>query len=247
MDVRAFGDLGAEDPRKWQLGSQFAQTIGTQFLQGHQIVQNQSDGELELRGKWNDYPVRMKLDMNFGSVEWEMKGQNPSGSDIYLHFDPDAVPNVGQFSGDFADDWGDNDSTKAFFGKGYYMDAEKSEIDRLLAAYQALPEHVRNALVTYMIGDKIARFYLYSHGNLLLGLDQNLHELPDPVSQVGRAVWLMGQVAWGLAQIDPGQLPAAEQAAPDGMLYKMTCAYCRTLYLWSQNQSCPNCGAPPQR
>jgi len=247
MDMRAFESMDASDPRKWQLGSHFAQTIGAQFLQGHQIVQNQSDGEIELRGKWNDYPVRMKLDMSFGSIEWEMKGTNPSDADIYLHFDPDAVPNVGQFSGDFADDWDASDSTKVFFGKGYYMDADNSELDRLLAAYQALPEHVRNALATYMIGDKIARYYLYSGGNQLLGFDQNVHELPDPVNQAGRGVWLMGQVAWGLAQIDASKLPGEQQAAPEGLLYKMTCAYCRTLYLWSQNQTCPNCGAPPQR
>ncbi len=246
MDMRAFDDLQAEDPRKWQLGEQFGQTIGAQFLQGHQVVHNKTDGVLELRGKWHDYPVRLKLDMNFGSIEWEMKAPNPTGSTVYLHWDTDAVPNVGEFSGEFADDWDEDDSSKVFFGKGYYVDAEKAEIDRLLAVYQSLPEHVRSALATYMIGDKIARFYIYDYGSMLLGFDQNVQELPDPVNQTGRGVWLMGQVAWGLGQIDLGALPPAEQAAPSGMLHKMTCGYCRSMYLWSQNHACPNCGAPPR-
>ncbi|MCK6536515.1 MAG: hypothetical protein L6Q84_26385 [Polyangiaceae bacterium] len=247
MSMKAFEGMGPEDPRKWQLATQFAQAIGTQCLQGHQLVQNQSDGELELRGKWHGYPARMKLDMNFGSIEWEMKAANPTGASLFLHWNPEAVPNVGQFSGDVASDWGEDDSTKYFFGKGFYLGAEKAELDRLLAVYQSLHEHVRGALVTHMIGDKIARLYLYGHGSICLGFDANVYEFPDPVNQTARGVWLMGQVAWGLGQIDPGSLPAPEQAAPSGMLFKMTCGYCRTLYLWSQNQFCPNCGAPPQQ
>ena len=56
----------------------------------------------------------------------------------------------------------------------------------------------------------------------------------------------MAQVAWGLEQVDPASLPQPSQPAAQGILYKMTCAYCGSMYLWSQNQACPNCGAPPQ-
>jgi hypothetical protein len=70
--------------------------------------------------------------------------------------------------------------------------------------------------------------------------------MQDAFNQVGRGAWLLGQIAWGLGQIDPSQLPAKEQPAAAGLVYKMTCAYCTSLYLWSQSQRCPNCGAAPQ-
>jgi hypothetical protein len=244
QQLKAFETLDDSDDRKWALADQFANAVGAQFLQGHQVVQNRTDDELELRGSWHNYPTRMKLSMTWGTQEWEMKAVNPSNVTLYFHWDPDAVPAVGQFSGNFASDWDDDDSgAKMFFGKGFYLDAEE---DRQIATYQALPESVRNALVTYMISDQIPRFYAYSYGSLLVGMDRRLHDLPDPLNEVGRGAWLAGQVAWGLSQIDAAALPQEEQAAPAGLLHKMTCGYCRTLYLWSQSQTCPNCGAPPQ-
>ncbi len=242
--LKRFEDMDDSDEAKWALADQFMQAVGAQVLQGHQTVQNRSDGELELRGNWHGYPARLKLSMAFGTQEWEMKSPNPTGATLYLHWDPDAVPSVGQFSGNFANDWDDDGSgAKMFFGKGFYLDAEE---DRPIAVYQMLPESVRSALCTYMVGDRIPRFYAYGHGSILVGLDRPLHELTDPVNEVGRGVWLAGQVAWGLGQIDVSTLPADEQPAAAGLLHKMTCNYCRTLYLWSQSQTCPNCGAPPQ-
>ncbi len=239
--------LDNENPQKWQMVEQFAQALGGQFLQGHQCVQNRTDGELELRGRFHEYPVRLKIDMSFMGAEWELKGQNPPNTTLYLHWDMDAVPNVGQFQGAAADDWDDaGGSTKVFFGKGYYLDAHNESIDRELATYQSLPDVVRQALATYMPTDKISRYYLYNRGDQLLGFDDELHEQADPLNQTARAVWLMGQVAWGLTQVNPTALPQASQPAAAGALYKMTCAYCRSMYLWSQNQACPNCGAPPQ-
>jgi hypothetical protein len=240
VSMKAFDDMG----NKWPLAEQFAQAVGASVLKGHQTVQNQSDGEVELRGNWEHLPVRMKLSLAFGDVEWEMKAPNPSNTTIYLHWDPDAVPNVGQFSGNFASDWDEDSRVKIFFGKGYYMEGDKKDLDQRLAVYQSFHEHVRNALVTYMIQDRIARLYLYSYGSMLLGLKDGVHKLADPVSQVSRAVWLMGQVAWGFSQLDPAQL-ASIPSTPNA-LHRMTCGYCRTLYLWSQNQACPNCGAPPR-
>jgi hypothetical protein len=221
--------------------------VGQQFLQGHQLVQNRTDHEIELRGSWHGNPTRAKLDMAFGSLEWEMKAPNPTERTLYFHWDMDAVPAVGQFSGAAASDWDDDDaSSKVFFGNGYYLDAEPSDIDGQLATFQALPDAVRSAMATYMVGDRISRLYVYPYGSLLLGYDKNIHEMADPFNQIGRGAWLIGQIAWGLGQVDVGKLPPAEQAAPEGLIHKMTCRYCSTLYLWSQNQRCPNCGAAPQ-
>ena len=246
MNLRALDGMDSQDPRKWQFAEQFANSVGAQFLQGHQVVQNRSGGEIELRGRWNDIPVRLKFGMSFGDFEWEMQASNPSGVELMLHYDPKAVPDVGQFSGAVADDWGDNSDVKTFFAKGYYLQVSKGGLDRSLAAYQSLPEGVRSSLARFMVADQIHHLYAYSRGRLLLDNFDKARDSADPLNHVGRGVWLAGQVAWGLGQLNPSKLPATSQAAAPGLLHKMTCGYCRTLYLWSQNQFCPNCGAPPR-
>jgi hypothetical protein len=245
--LKPFEDLGDSDDRKWGLADQFLNAVGAQFLQGHQIVQKRTDNEAELRGTWNGFPARLKLDMSFGELEWEMKASNPPGVTMYFHWDLDAVPAVGQFNGKLASDWDDDGGeTKIFFAKGFYLDGDNDELDRQMATYQALPPQVRSALATYMVGDRIPRFYVYGHGSLLLAVGANLHELSDPLNATGRAIWLAGQMAWGLSQINVAGLPPAAQPAPQGLLYKMTCGYCQTMYLWSQSNVCPNCGAAPR-
>ena len=42
-------DLDDGDPRKWQLVDQFAQAVGAQFLQGHQVVHNKVAAIIEAR------------------------------------------------------------------------------------------------------------------------------------------------------------------------------------------------------
>lgn len=245
--LHEFGSLDSESDQKWQLGSQFMDAVGQQFLQAHQLVQNRTDSEIELRGSWHGWPTRAKLNCAFGALEWEMKAPNPTARTLYLHFDEDAVPAVGSFSGAAASEWDDDAAgSKVFFGKGYYLDAELEDIDGQLAVFQALPEAVRSAMATYMIADRIARLYIYPYGSLLLGYDKNVQEMSDPLNEVGRGAWLLGQIGWGLGQVDLSQLPPSEQPAAEGLIYKLTCRYCSSMYLWSQNQRCPNCGAPPQ-
>lgn len=245
--LKKFEALDYEQDQKWQLGAQFMHAVGQQFLQAHQLVQKRTDSEIELRGAWHGSPARAKLDVAFGTLEWEMKAPNPTQRRFFFHWDMDAVPAVGEFSGEAASAWdGDGGEAKVFFGKGYYLDAEPYDIEGQLAAYQALPEPVRAALSTHMIGDRIARLYVYDYGELSLGFEKNVQEMADPINQVGRGAWLLGQIAWGLGQIDLSKLPAVEQPAAEGVVYKMTCRYCSTLYLWSQTQRCPNCGAAPQ-
>lgn len=240
-------DLDDGDPQKWQLLEQFAQAVGAGMLNGAQCVQNHTDGELELRGRFHEYPARLKITTSFLSPEWELKGLNPAGTTLFFHWDPDAVPDVGQFQGQQASDWDDDDdSKKVFFAKGYYLDADGSAMDRQLAIYQALPGEVRQALSTYMVSDRIARFYWYDYASQLLGYTDELNEMAEPLGQVQRGLWLMGQVAWALSQVNVASLPPPVGSAVPGVLYKMTCFYCGSMYLWSQSQRCPNCGAPPR-
>ena len=243
MRLRDYASLDDQDPRKGQFAEQFANSVGATFLREHQVVWDKR--EIELRGRWNDFPARLKFGMSFGDFEWEMKAANPAGAEFHLRFDVTAVPAVGQFSGAVADDWDDGE-VKTFIAKGLYLKTKGRESDATLAAYQALHESVRASIVTFMVSDNIHHLYTYQRGRLLLDIFRGALESPDPLNHVGRGAWLAGQVAWGLGQLDPTTLPAANQAVAPALIQKMKCGYCRTAYLWSQNRACPNCGAPPR-
>ncbi len=236
--------LEVATPRKWELTEQFANALGAAFLQGHQCVQHRTDRMFELRGRFHDYPARLLIFMPFMLPRWELRGTNPASTELTLEWDEKAVPDVGEFQGGLVDDWGDaRGPAKVFFGKGYYLDRAS---DRELAVYQALPGEVREALVANMVSDHISRYYLHDSGNQELKYRDKLEQMTDPLNQTARGVWLMAQVAGGLAQVDVAALPAPTQQAAVGTIERMTCGYCRSLYLSSQNQACPNCGAPPQ-
>jgi hypothetical protein len=245
-----FESLESDDPAKWNLAAQFAQSVGAQFLQGHQIVQNRTDDEIEMRGVWHGYQVRMKVDMSFGGVEWDMQGQNPTGQDLYLFWDNDAIPNVGQFNAEFAGAWDDDSEEKVFFARGMYMEVDAQAMARALAVYSALPEAVRTSVANFMVSDKIAKLYAYANGKLWLDLGTPLHELTDPINQAGRGVWLIGQMTWGLSQVNASAMPPV--LAPNAPAYqgvathRMICRYCSSHFLLEQSPSCPNCGAPPR-
>lgn len=49
QELRKFEALDYESEPKWQLGSQFMNAVGQQFLQSHQLVQNRTDHVIEIR------------------------------------------------------------------------------------------------------------------------------------------------------------------------------------------------------
>ncbi|MBX3184512.1 MAG: hypothetical protein KIT72_02560 [Polyangiaceae bacterium] len=239
----AKAEESGDDASKWAIAVQFLEAVGQAFLQGHQVVQRRTDGEAELRGSWHGHPARAKLDVSFFSLEWEMQATNPSGHTLYFHWDMDAVPPVGQFTGEAASAWGDADEEKVFLGKGYYVEIDLNEDGRDLAAYELLPSAVRETMATYIIGDRIPRLYVYAGGGLLLGFTDEVHIMPDPLNTVGRGAWLLGQIAWGLSQVDVSKLPAQGAQVDEQALGRHTCRYCASLFLLIQSHACPNCGA----
>jgi len=48
-----------DDAAKLTLGEGLANDVGARFLQGHQVVR--SGREIELRGRWNELPVRLRF------------------------------------------------------------------------------------------------------------------------------------------------------------------------------------------
>jgi hypothetical protein len=244
--LQKFQSLDEDDPAKLPMGRAFLDALGKEFLQGHQIVENQTDGELEMRAAWHGFPVRAKIDANFGLIEWEMRAPNPTGTTLFLRFDEDAIPKVGSFTG-AASAWDDDADAeeKVFFGRGYFVVSTRAELPRVLAVLAALPAEVQGSLARFMVGDKISKLYAYDRGSLLLTWSDGLHELGDAYNKAARGAWLMGQLAHGLARVSPAGLPAA--GAPSAQAgYVATCRHCQTRFVLTQSAACPNCGAPPR-
>jgi hypothetical protein len=142
--------LDTEDPGRSTLTRQFLDALGREFVQGHQIVENASDNEIELRGALNGLPARAKVDLNFSILEWEVRATNPSGLKFLLRFDEDAIPKAGAFTGAAASAWDDTATEKVFFGRGYHVEETKARLPLVLAIYEKLPPEVRQALATHL-------------------------------------------------------------------------------------------------
>ncbi|MBX3229168.1 MAG: hypothetical protein KIT84_18900 [Labilithrix sp.] len=242
--------LDEADPAKLSMARAFLDAIGRQYLQGHEIVERGADAEVEMRGTWHGAPVRGKIDTNFALFEWEMRAPNPTATTIHLCFDEDAIPKAGAFSGANASAWEDRgakEKEKVFFGRGYFVEATSAELPRVLAIYDALPPEVRQNLAACMVGDRISRLLVRDGGSLFLMWSDGLHQLGAGVfDRVARGAWLLGQVAFGIARVDPAPLPPPGAPPSLSGSEPMTCSYCRSRFLVRQTPSCPNCGAPPR-
>lgn len=234
---------------QWGLVSQLSQAVGTQQLQGHQILQNRDDDEIEMRGSFHGYPARLKIEMSMGSPEWELKGTNPSGRAFDLWFDEDDIPKpAGGFTGDNAawddDDEAEDSDVKIFFGRGLSLEADTSEIDALAAVYLALSAELRTSIAQITELDHIYTIDVGEDGKLSLSWHNEIYKMvPDPVVVLSRGVWLLGQLAWGMSQLQPAMIPPPGVPSHQGMFQRAQCPHCSSLFSAGYTQ-CPNCLAP---
>lgn len=226
------------------IATQVSQAVGAQQLQGHQI--RQGDDEVEMRGSHHGYPARTVINAH-GSVDCELKGTNPSGRAIFLNFDEDDIGEPGGgFTGANAawDDDDEDSDVKIFFGRGLSIEADASEIDALAAVYLALPVELRTSVAQITAQDRISVIDIGEDGAMSLGWCYSLHILgPDPVVVVARGIWLLGQLAWGLSQLQPNTIPPPDASSHPGMFQRAQCPHCSSLFAAGYVQ-CPNCLAP---
>jgi len=234
----AFEDLNA--------AGHFLQTIGPQIGQG-QVIPKPSDDEIEWRGTSYNLPCRIKLDA-FRDVEIAVKLQNPHGT-CDLEWDAEKAPDP-----QAVDPWDDSDTVRVFVGRCTYIEGFADSIDEELTVFNSLPPDLTTPIIQSMQRDGI-RYFRMRDSEVTADFRDNLNELQDPAQKVTTLAQLVGWAAAflvgtppkaGAAQAGMPMQPGMPAPAAAPAVHKVTCRYCRSLYLWGPTQQCTNCGAPAQ-
>jgi hypothetical protein len=230
-----FRDWG--DDRKKEAGRAFLEDMGA-LLQNPKVKEILDEDELELRGRYEDLPVRVKYESDMGWVSLEMKCPGPL--DICLEWDPEKVP---VHSDDADDDWGEDDEVRVFAGKGVFVEGDKSTVSGALAQFASLPDELQGAIVGAMQELELSRFMILGE-SISLGFQANSYEMPDPAAMIGRAVALMARIAKtvGSGEVVVGQTSGGGARVAIAPVHLVTCNYCRTKFNLGANSRCPNCG-----
>jgi hypothetical protein len=226
-----------EDDRKKAVGKAFLEDMGT-LLQSPKVKEVLDEDELELRGRYEDIPVRLKYEADMGWVSLEMKCTGPL--DIFLEWDPEKVP---VHSDDSDDDWDEDDEVRVFVGKGVFVEGDKRSVNDALAQFASLPAELQDGVVVTMQELELSRFMVLGE-TINAGFNANSYEMPDPAAMIGRAVALMARTARtvGSGEIVVGQTSSGGAQVAIVPVRLVACGYCRTKFNLGANSRCPNCG-----
>jgi predicted Zn-ribbon and HTH transcriptional regulator len=232
---RGFSDWG--DDRKKEVGKAFLEDMGT-LLQSPKVKEVLDEDELELRGRYEDIPIRLKYESDMGWVGLEMKC--PSPLDVYLEWDPEKVP---VHSDDAGDDWDEEDEVRVFVGKGVFVEGDKNTVNGALAQFASLPAELQGAIVGTMQELRLSRFMILGE-TINTGFNDNSYEMSDPAGMIGRAVSLMARTARvaSSGEVVVGQISSGGARVAIAPVHLVTCGYCRTKFNLGANSRCPNCG-----
>lgn len=218
--------------------ARFIGGVGQQIGAG-QTIPRPEDEAVEWRGTSHGHEVRISVDA-VREVEIGAKLANAHGTMVVM-FDPEMVPNPNNA----VPPWDDRDIARVFVGRGTFVWGKHAVIDQQLPVFHGLPRPLTDALIDAM--QKVNIRYVKLHpGGIDAAFRDLLPELPDPVSRISTFTQFMG---WAAAYI--AATPAAARApgavgaaAPGVRAEKMTCAFCKSVFLFGPSHNCPNCGAP---
>jgi len=230
-----------EDGRKKAVGKEFLEDMGA-LLDNPKVKEVLDEDELELRGRYDDVPVRVQYEADMGWVSLEAKCASPI-EDIALEWDPEKVPVHADDDDD--DDWDDDDEVRVFVGKEVFIEGWKDSVNSSLTQFASLPAELQAEIVETMRQQRLTRFGMYST-TISLGYQDNAYEMADPAEAIGAGVRLMAKVAreTGSGQVVVGQTASAGGAVVIGPINLVTCKYCHSKFNLGANPRCPNCGAP---
>jgi hypothetical protein len=224
-----------EDDRKRKVGFEFVADLATHFEKG-KVKETTDEDDVEVRGRIEDVPVRIKYELDMGWVNLEMKCRSPF-QELQLEWDPEKVPVHG---GGDDDDWDDDDELRVFAGKAVFVEGDSDEVQQSFDALGSLPAELGAEIVQTMQQRKLTRFYVFPE-IINVGFKDNAYEMQDPIAEILAVTGLMARVAktLGSGQVAP---PAPPQAGvPRAGL--STCSYCGTRFYLGPSSACPNCGA----
>jgi hypothetical protein len=184
---------------------------------------------LEWRATLGEHPFRVGID-ELEHLQLELLRAAP-WCELVLWNDPSAIP-----SADADSAWDESDQVTVFVERGAYFDGEVAEVEQELRAWESLPEDLRGAIVTGLreVG---ARSVVVEGRTVRLDWHASPTELSDPDGAVDAGVKLMNRLG--------AELPRTGDQAVSGEAPGWTrsaCRFCRTVFVWTTQSACPNCG-----
>lgn len=221
-----------EDDRKRDVGFEFLDEVARSF-ESAKVKETTDEDDVEVRGRIQDVPIRLKYEMDMGWVSLEMKCQSPF-DELQLEWDPEKIP----VHGDAEDDWDEDDELRVFAGKGVFVEGDKGEVQQTFDALGGLPAELSTEIVETMQRRKLTRFYMFPE-IINVGFKDNAYQMQDPIVEIVEVAGLMARVA---REVGSGRIAPADQGgvAPARLV---SCSYCSTKFYLGSNSACPNCGA----
>ena len=195
------------------------------------------DDEIELRGRLDDVPFRIKLN-KFGWVLLEAKVSNRAGTFV-LQRDHDKIP----LEKEPEDDWADDDELRVFVAKGIFVEGKEPVVEPYLAALGALAPDDAARLFGEVERLQIGLVYA-GPDTLHVNSGRLVYQLGAPVTDLLALAGALKATADALARGTGSADDAGAQTAP-ARTGRVRCAYCSTLFILAVgNSHCPNCGGP---
>lgn len=202
-------------------------------------VNPDDESEVEVRGRINDRPLRIKWsssdeEPDDPEIEAQCSGAVPT---IDLERDYDQIPKTK----DTDEDWGEEDQEiRVFVAKGIFAEGDEEEVSETLNNFKALPQELADRILETMETCPL-RFFRAGYNRLEATYDINFPQMLDPVADVIQVAELLDEVA---RLYDSGEVKAATPGAQSVDYKRVTCGYCTTQFVLGTDSNCPNCGAP---
>jgi hypothetical protein len=217
---------------KWEEAESFLKLVGEPF-QEQKILNIKNDDRIDLFGKSDGYPFRVKFDAySFGSAEIEMKHVSPLGF-IDLEYNPDVQKDK---EVEVDEEWNDEDSNncRLFFAKSVFIEDSESDLKQIANQLSGLPSDFIKSVATLMINRRILYFRIRPD-IIEITYHDELIETPDPVNSLISTIQMMSLSAKTIGSVKP-----VKKGHVDNLV---TCKYCKS-WQYFNSDGCVNCGAP---
>ena len=107
------------------------------------------EDEIQLRGRLNNYPFKIVLDIGDFRVDMVCKVPSQAGS-FTLEYDKKKIPKQKEKDDPFAEE----DEIRVFVDKGLFCEGDQEDIDRMLAFWHQISDDLTNNIKEILIGDK---------------------------------------------------------------------------------------------
>lgn len=227
-----------EDDQKRQLVTQFFHAAAP-LLQNAQVVPKPNDDEIQLRGIYSGYPMRVVCDAFF-DLAFDVKAEGGPRNGLCFRFDPDSAPSPGD-----VDPWDEDDEVRVFLARCIFVEDSAGDIDATLRRIGALPVEFLAHLYQLMHHNDLTVVNLTSQGPGA-SFRHHIGTMWDPMTQLQQVLWLLayGANVYRALPVEQAYTPQAYAAPQAAAPFRAQCRYCSTIYLLDATSQCPNCGAP---